>query len=52
MQTQFICHGCTYTGQRRVATCPVCGTLMRPTGLDVRDPVRAGGPFAAVPFIP
>ena len=52
MDTQFICHGCTYTAQRRIATCPMCGALMERTGLDGRKPVRAGGPFAAIPFIP
>ncbi len=52
MQTQFVCHCCTYTSQRRTATCPMCGTLMQRTGPGAGKPIRSGGPFAAVPFIP
>ncbi len=51
MQTQFICQGCTYRGERRSSTCPMCGALMQRVDLDAKKPVRAGGPFAAVPFI-
>lgn len=51
MQTQFICHGCTYKVQRRVPTCPMCGALMQRIELDAHRPARAGSAFAAVPFI-
>ena len=51
MQTQSMCHGCTYKGQRRGPTCPMCGALMQRIELDAKTPVRTGGPFAAVPFI-
>ncbi len=52
MQTRFVCPGCTYTAQRRMPTCPMCGALMQPAPPDARRPVPTGGPFAAVPFVP
>ncbi len=49
--TQFVCQGCTYVAPCRNLTCPMCGALMQRVDPDAKKPLRAGGRFAAVPFI-
>ena len=52
MAAQFVCPGCTYTSHRRGPACPMCGALMERIEPEAKKPIRHGGPFAPVPFVP